>query len=77
MDYDIVYKVICILLVIGSVYVGVRYVKSSSGTSEYDELVIKRNVVKKNRQIFGISDAEATEKKEVKTVKYEDLGINE
>lgn len=77
MDYDIVYKVICILLVIGSVYVWVRYVKSSSGTSEYDELAIKRNVVKKNRQIFGISDAEATEMKEVNTVKYEDLGINE
>ena len=76
MVFDIVYKVICIMLVIVSAYVGVRYVKLNSALSKYDKLALKQNIVKENRQIFGISDVEAAEVKEVNIVKYEDLGIN-
>ena len=77
MVYDILYKVICILIVIGSAYVGIRYVKLNSAANKYDKLAIKQNMVKENRHIFGISDVEVAEDKEVITVKYEDLGINE
>ena len=73
---NVVAAIISVLIIAGSVWVGINYVTQNSVPNKQDKLVIKQKMVKKNRQIFGISDVEAADIKDVNIVKYDDLGIN-
>ena len=76
MVYSILYKVLCILVVISAFWVGFRYVRSSAPPLKKDTLAIKQKKVKQNKEIFGISETEAPEINEIFIVDYKDLGIN-
>lgn len=72
MVLHVVPAIISVLIIGGSLWVSIRYANQYSEPKRIN----KHNIVKQNRQTFGISEAEAPEIQDVHIVKYDDLVIN-
>ena len=73
MVLHVVPAIISVLLIVGTLFVSIRYANQYSDPKRINK---QHGIVKQNRQTFGISEAKAPEIQDVHIVKYDDLGIN-
>lgn len=70
---NIVAGVFFALVAAGSIFVGIRYMNDM--TNNRDDKQSRQELVKQNRQDFGVCDPEESEIEKVYVVKYDKLGI--
>lgn len=72
---NIVAGVFFALIAAGSIFVGIRYMNAFR--NNHNDQPSRQELIKQNRQTYGVSDPEASEIEEVSVVEYDKLGIKE